>query len=71
MADVGGAEVEGGEDGDSKCMMMYCNQFVAGTCELLIAWLCVQASISSTTSHSSHFRLVRSWGDHPTGCTPS
>ena len=55
MADVGGAEVEGGEDGDSKCMMMYCNQFVAGTCELLIAWLCVQASISSTTSHSSHF----------------
>ena len=58
MVDVGGAEVEGGEDGDSKCWLMVYDvvqSVVAGTCELLIVWLCVQASMSSATSHSSHF----------------
>ena len=58
MVDVGGAEVEGGEDGDSKCWLMIhdvVQPVVAGMCELLIVWLCVQASMSSATSHSSHF----------------
>ena len=59
MVDVGGAEVEGGEDGDSKCWLMVHNDVVqpvvVGTCELLVVWLRVQASMSSATSHSSHF----------------
>ena len=50
---------------------MYCSQVVAGVCRLLIAWVCVQASISPATSHSSNLWLVRSWGDHPTSCASS
>ena len=49
---------------------MYCSQVVAGVCRL-IACVCVQASVSPTTSHSSNFWLVRSWRDHPTGCNSS
>ena len=50
---------------------MYCSQVVAGVCRLLIAWVCVQASVSPATSHSSNLWLVRSWGDHPTSCASS
>ena len=55
MVDVGGAEVEGGEDGDGKCWLMVYDGVVQPVVELLIVWLCVQASMSSATSHSSHF----------------
>ena len=44
MVDVGGAEVEGGEDGDSKFWLMVhdgvVQSVVAGMCELLIGYVC-------------------------------